>query len=88
MRKLYQMRAVSLIAIVTILISVLNSVGVEAAETVTYKYDALGRLKKTTKAGGPANGQQTKTNHDAAGNRKCQSTSGVGGTVSTSCPQP
>ena len=59
-----------------------------AAETVTHKYDALGRLKETTKSGGPANGQQTKTNHDPAGNRTCQSTTGVSGAGGTTCPPP
>ena len=59
-----------------------------AAETVTHKYDALGRLKQTTKSGGPANGQQTKTNLDPAGNRTCQSTTGVSGASGSSCPPP
>lgn len=60
---------------------------VDAAETVTYKYDALGRLIQTTKSGGPANGQQTKTKYDPAGNRTCHSTTGVGAVPGTSCPQ-
>jgi YD repeat-containing protein len=59
---------------------------VDATETVTYKYDALGRLVQTTKSGGPANGQQTKTKYDPAGNRTCHSTTGVGGVPGTSCP--
>jgi hypothetical protein len=59
-----------------------------AAETVTHEYDALGRLKKTTKAGGPTNGQQTKTGYDRAGNRTCQSTTGVNGAGGTACPPP
>ncbi len=62
--------------------------GLQAAETVTHQYDALGRLKKTTKSGGPSNGVQTKTNHDPAGNRTCQSTTGVGGSTGASCPPP
>lgn len=60
----------------------------EAAETVMYTYDALGRLKLSTKLSGPAIGQQTKTNHDPAGNRTCQSTTGVGGAPGTSCSPP
>lgn len=59
---------------------------VQAAENVTHKYDARGRLIQTTKSGGPASGQQTKTKHDSAGNRTCQSTTGVGGNVGTACP--
>jgi hypothetical protein len=70
------------------LIACLAPIGpANAAETVAHKYDALGRLKETTKSGGPTNGQQTKTNHDPAGNRTCQSTTGVGG-GGTSCPPP
>lgn len=60
----------------------------QAAEIVTHQYDALGRLKQTTKTGGPANGEQIKTNHDPAGNRSCQSTTGVGGVGGASCPPP
>jgi YD repeat-containing protein len=48
-----------------------------AAETVTYKYDALGRLKQVTKTGGPATGQQTTTTYDPAGNRTNQTTTGA-----------
>ncbi len=62
------------------------AVPLEAAETVTHKYDALGRLIQTTKSGGPASGQQTKTKLDPAGNRTCQSTTGVGGNAGTACP--
>jgi YD repeat-containing protein len=60
----------------------------QAAETVTHQYDALGRLKQTTKSGGPATGVQTKTNHDPAGNRTCHSITGVGGASGTACPTP
>jgi YD repeat-containing protein len=49
------------------------------SETITYEYDELGRLKKTTKAGGPATGAQTTTTFDPAGNRTNQTTTGVGG---------
>lgn len=48
-----------------------------AAETVTYQYDALGRLKQTTKSGGPANGTQTTTTFDPVGNRVNQTTIGA-----------
>lgn len=72
----------------SIAVALLSANAANTAETVTYKYDELGRLKQTTKAGGPANGQQIKTNHDPAGNRKCQSTTGVGGNAGTPCPPP
>jgi hypothetical protein len=48
-----------------------------AAETVTHQYDALGRLKRTVKSGGPANGTQTTTNYDPAANRTNQTTTGA-----------
>lgn len=60
-----------------------------AAETVTHQYDALGRLKQTTKSGGPVSGTQTATSYDAGGNRSCQSTTGVpGGPTTPTCPPP
>lgn len=40
-----------------------------AAETVTYSYDALGRLVKTVRSGGPASGVDASTQYDPAGNR-------------------
>lgn len=40
-----------------------------ASETVTYSYDALGRLVTTTRSGGPANGVNAQTQYDPAGNR-------------------
>jgi hypothetical protein len=62
---------------------------VHAAETVTHQYDALGRLKQTTKSGGPQSGAQTTTSYDAGGNRSCQSTTGVpGGPATPTCPPP
>jgi hypothetical protein len=40
-----------------------------ATETVTYSYDALGRLIKTVRSGGPASGVDASTQYDPAGNR-------------------
>jgi Bacterial Ig-like domain (group 3) len=40
-----------------------------AADTTSYSYDALGRLKKLEYTGGPANGAQIQYLYDAAGNR-------------------
>lgn len=41
-----------------------------ASETVTFGYDALGRLVRSTTAGGPNNAVATATCFDRAGNRK------------------
>jgi hypothetical protein len=41
-----------------------------AAETVTYKYDALGRLEKVATTGGPNNDVQTTYKFDKADNRE------------------
>ncbi len=43
-----------------------------AAETTTYEYDAQGRLIKSSKVGGPANGKKKCTSYDPAGNRTNQ----------------
>ena len=40
-----------------------------SAETVTYTYDALGRLVTSSVSSGPSNGVQTSIQYDAAGNR-------------------
>jgi YD repeat-containing protein len=40
-----------------------------AAETVTYSYDALGRLIRTQRSGGPASGVDAQVQYDPAGNR-------------------
>lgn len=45
-----------------------------STETVIYQYDELGRLKQVDKSGGPANGNQTTTSYDPAGNRTNQTT--------------
>lgn len=44
------------------------------AETVTYSYDALGRLVASSTAGGPLNGNTNSTEYDEAGNRKGHAT--------------
>jgi hypothetical protein len=73
----------------SLLIYAIAAPSAHAAETVTHQYDALGRLKQTTKSGGPVNGTQTTTSYDAGGNRSCQSTTGVpGGAAIPTCPPP
>lgn len=45
-----------------------------ASESVSYCYDALGRLTQVGKTGGPASGKKTTTTYDAADNRSNQTT--------------
>lgn len=47
-----------------------------AAETITYSYDAKGRLVKVARAGSVNNGVQTTYGHDKANNRKTKTTTG------------
>ena len=49
----------------------------QAAETVTYTYDALGRLITTQRSGGPANGVNAQTQYDPSGNRTNVTVSGA-----------
>lgn len=49
---------------------------VVAAETITYKYDAKGRLVKVVRSGTINNGVQTTYDHDKASNRKNTTTTG------------
>lgn len=51
------------------------------AETVEYRYDALGRIVEVTTTGGP-NSAEAAIAYDAAGNRRIYSTSVVSGGVS------
>jgi YD repeat-containing protein len=48
-----------------------------ADETVTYSYDALGRLIRTVRAGGPASGVDAQIQYDPAGNRAKLTVSGA-----------
>jgi hypothetical protein len=56
---------------------------VHAAETVTYSYDAHGRLTQLQTSGGPANGSTRTYQYDAANNRTSFQVSGgsTGGSV-------
>ncbi len=57
--------------------AILSGSGAMAAETVTYTYDAKGRLTKVTLSGGPNHGAKTEYEHDKASNRKRVKTSGA-----------
>jgi uncharacterized protein involved in exopolysaccharide biosynthesis len=47
-----------------------------AAETITYKYDARGRLKQVVRSGTVNNGVSTTYTHDKADNRTNKTTTG------------
>ena len=47
-----------------------------AQETITYEYDALGRLTNATTSGGPSNGVSQTYDYDPAGNRTQQTVIG------------
>jgi hypothetical protein len=64
------------------------SVAVEASETISYQYDALGRLVSVTSAGSVNNGQATALTYDPAGNRSGYLVTGVGGTAPPPPPPP
>ena len=49
---------------------------VQAQETNTYTYDALGRLTNVTTSGGPSNGVTQEYQYDPAGNRTQQTVTG------------
>ena len=56
---------------------------VTASETVTFQYDALGRLIGSDHIGGVAGGMKAGFTYDPAGNRKTSSTEGSPGQTST-----
>jgi hypothetical protein len=57
-----------------------------ASETVTYSYDALGRLVAISTSGGPNSGQNVRTCYDPAGNRTSYTV--ATGTPPAPCPPP
>jgi Bacterial Ig domain len=61
-------------------IALLVPLGVKATETVTYSYDAQGRLVQSVISGTVNNGQSNTTSFDAANNRTNYSVSVNGGT--------
>lgn len=54
-----------------------------ASETLTFSYDAKGRVTKVERAGSVNNGVKTEFTHDKANNRKTVKTTG-----SANTPQP
>lgn len=74
-------------ALYTALVAALASAA-EAAELVTYSYDALGRLTATsTASGAPANSVvATSVHYDAAGNRSAYTVTGAGPAPSPAPP--
>jgi YD repeat-containing protein len=60
-----------------IILLVLSSSSAWATETISYVYDALGRVTQSSHSGGPQNGQQTTYTIDPAGNRKNTTTTGA-----------
>lgn len=59
-----------------------------AAETVTYKYDALGRLVTKTNSGTVNAGKKVTICYDAAGNRKVYKVAANGTAVVCFAPVP
>src|SRR5688572_7479957 len=59
-----------------------------ASDTVTYTYDALGRLVAVSTSGGPNNGQAVSTGYDPAGNRAAYCVTGASGPAAPACPPP
>ena len=57
-------------------LALLANVPAHAAETITYKYDAKGRLIEVKRTGTVNNGVNTTYQHDKADNRKNVTTTG------------
>lgn len=57
-------------------IAIISSGAAHAAETITYSYDAKGRLIKVQRSGTVNNGVQTTYTHDKSNNRKNLTTAG------------
>ena len=61
-------------------IALLTANTANAAETITYKYDAKGRLVEVKRTGTVNNNVTTKYTHDKANNRKTVVVTGSGNT--------
>jgi YD repeat-containing protein len=58
--------------------ALLSATTAHAAETITYKYDARGRLVEVKRTGTVNNNVKTTYTHDKANNRKTVTTTGSG----------
>lgn len=68
---------------------VLSSAPAYAAETITYTYDALGRLVQVTRSGTVNNGASATYGYDPANNRtNVTVTAGGGGMARAALPAP
>jgi YD repeat-containing protein len=65
-------------------IALLSVSAANAAETITYKYDALGRLITKSTAGSVNTGKKVTVCYDAAGNRKVYKVAANG--TAAACP--
>jgi uncharacterized protein involved in exopolysaccharide biosynthesis len=68
-------RGVGAAVVLTLAICVLGAPAL-AAETITYSYDARGRVKQVARSGSVNNGVQTSYQYDKANNRKNTTTTG------------
>lgn len=57
--------------------TLLTAMPAAATETITYTYDARGRLIKVERTGTVSNGEKTEYQHDKADNRKNVKTTGA-----------
>jgi hypothetical protein len=74
---------------VTSVLALAGFAAAEAGETVTYSYDALGRLTATSTTGTVNNGVSTSLGYDPAGNRSTYAVTGAaGGTPPPPAPPP
>jgi YD repeat-containing protein len=55
----------------------LGAAGAAAAETLSYRYDARGRLVRVERTGGPKSGAVTTYSYDKANNRTNRAVSGA-----------
>lgn len=77
-------RAKSWLAASAVTVAIFSSSAL-AQEATSYSYDALGRLKSTSIAGGANSSRQTQACFDAAGNRMRYD---VATTAPVACPSP
>lgn len=61
---------------ITLAACALNTSAAWAGETITYTYDARGRLVKAERSGGVNNGVKAEYSHDKANNRKALKVTG------------